>query len=135
MRTSPNLRLVLALAGLSVMSALSAAERPIPSEAMWHCHGAGVAMRMQWREVSAAEGCDGEACRMTAANLTEGVLFTEQGRRVGVLGLQGNAGTGWAFRDVDGRAWQLHVTGHGLAGVVALQSKRTAISCAPLGSS
>jgi hypothetical protein len=136
--TSYSMLRSLALLGLLVatcptrIAAAPSAEMP---ESRWHCRTTGWAMRMHWRQVSSAEGCDGEACRLTMAPMTEGVLMTEKGRRVGVVEVRGDGLKGWRFKDIEGRHWQLRGLSDRLDGTVSDRRKRQAVSCrlAPVG--
>lgn len=117
------------LLGLAAATPSWAAPQASMPESLWHCRGADLALRMHWREVSAAEGCDGESCRLAPESVTEGVLMTERGRRIGVVAVRGDVQAGWSFRDVEGRAWQLRPHGTRLTGVVAARGKRQAVTC------
>lgn len=117
--------LLILLSGVS----LNASPAGEMSESRWSCRAAGWVMHMHWREVSAAEGCDGEACRLVTEPILEGVLMTEQGRRVGVVEVRGTAKTGWRFRDLEGRSWHLRPQSSGLKGAVQQKRSRWPVSC------
>jgi hypothetical protein len=81
------------------------------------------------------EGCGGEACRLVTEPMTEGVLLTEQGRRVGVVEVRGDGLKGWTFKDIEGRRWRLRGRSDRLEGTVSDRRKRQTVSCrlAPRG--
>ena len=117
--------LLILLSGVS----LNASPAGEMAESRWSCRAAGWVMHMHWREVSAAEGCDGEACRLVTEPILEGVLMTEQGRRVGVVEVRGAAKTGWRFRDLEGRSWHLRPQSSGLKGTVGSKRSRWPVAC------
>ena len=133
-----NARAILRALGLPALLAatgLQATPHGEMPESRWHCRATGWVMLMHWRQVSAAEGCDGEACRLVTEPMTEGVLLTEQGRRVGVVEVRGDGLKGWTFKDIEGRHWRLRTRSDRLEGTVSDRRKRQAVSCrlAPRG--
>ena len=126
-RRSIVLLILMSGGGVGVGADAHAAEAM--AESRWTCRTARWVMQMHWREVSAAEGCDGEACRLVTEPIVEGVLMTEQGRRVGVVEVRGTAKAGWRFRDLEGRSWQLRARSTGLEGVVAARRSRWPVAC------
>ena len=114
---------------------LEAAPNGGMTESRWHCKTTAWVMLMHWRQVSSAEGCDGEACRLVMEPMTEGVLMTEHGRRVGVVEVRGDGLKGWTFKDIEGRRWHLRGQSDRLDGTVSDRRKRQAVSCrlAPRG--
>jgi hypothetical protein len=115
--------------GLLTATCLKAAPAGEMPESRWHCRSTGIAMLMHWRQVNLAEGCDGEACRLSTDTVAEGVLMTDRGRRVGVVEVRGDRLKGWSFRDIEGRIWHLHMKSNRLEGTVASQRRKQPVLC------